>query len=366
MRKIKIGVVTWNGSYNYGTNLQAYALCKFLEKSNCQVDFLVPIIPAVAKQDFITQSKFFILKIMAQLGIKKDKRLIQFLKLRKYIKNNFNYICWSTLSIQEQSSYDLVLTGSDQIWNPNYFQEFNYLSFVPSDIKKYSYASSIGVNEINETAKLNYQRFLIDFEKISVREKEGAEILAKCLNKDITVVPDPTFLLSQYEWRNIASHQYCSPPYSLFYFIGNNKDNWEQAISMAKKNSKQPLLFIKSLEAKYTPRNLNLKCIDNIGPLEFVSLISNASSIYTDSFHGIVFSIIFNKEFFCFKRFTDKQNDSQNSRIYNLLQTFELTDRIVQPGKKLFQIVNWSNINLKIKEEQNKGISFITKILESK
>ena len=92
MRKIKIGVVTWNGSYNYGTNLQAYALCKFLEKSNCQVDFLVPIIPAVAKQDFITQSKFFILKIMAQLGIKKDKRLIQFQKLRKYIKNNFNYI----------------------------------------------------------------------------------------------------------------------------------------------------------------------------------------------------------------------------------------------------------------------------------
>lgn len=366
MKKIKVGVVTWNGSYNYGTNLQAFALCKYLEKSNCHVDFLVPTIPPVAKQDLITQSKFFVLKIMTKLGLKKDKRLFQFLKLRKYIKREFNYTCWSSLSTKEQLSYDFILTGSDQIWNPHYFQEFNYLSFVPNNIKKYSYASSIGVNTIDENAILNYQRYLTRFDKISVREEDGAEILSKCLNKDIVVVPDPTFLLSQREWEHIATSKRYNHPYSLIYFIGDRKDNWETVLTMSKENDTMPLFFVKSLEAKYTPQNINLKSVDDIGPFEFLSLIKNASFIYTDSFHGIVFSILFNKEFFCFKRFTDDENNSQNSRIYNLLQTFGLTNRIIQPNKKYFEPINWSTINFKIEKEQNKGTSFLTNILQIK
>lgn len=361
MIKKKIGVVTWNASYNYGTNLQAYALCKYLELQGHQVDFIVPILPEIVNKSFVLRLKYFILKILIYARLKKDSRLIQYFRLRNFVEKNFHYVVWSGLSEQEKYSYDLVLAGSDQIWNPNNIQLFNYLDFVPDRIKKCSYASSIGVTSIDEDTKHFYRKYLSCFNNISVRERQGAELLQNCLRRNIAITPDPTFLLSQNEWKKLIGIKKDTSQYALIYFIGDNKDNWDKAKDMLHKKG-LPIKVIESLEAKYIPENIDI--VKGTGPIEFLQLINNATIFCTDSFHGIVFSILFNTDFWGFKRFNDNEKNSQNSRIYDILDRFGLMHRMVGSSVSLQQsTIKWQQINKISQSEQTIGWEYLNNLL---
>lgn len=356
----KIGVVTWNGSFNYGTNLQAYALCKYLESEGHHIDFVVPSIPDVAKQGLFVNLKFFILKLMSYAGLKKNYRLPQYIRIRDFLKKEFYYVDWYKLSQQEKLSYDLIFTGSDQIWNPNVLQTFYLLDFVPDSIKKYSYASSLGVTTLEEKTITLYRKYLSRFSKLSVREQQGVDLLRKFLNKDVLRVPDPTFLLTKEQWGNIAKPVKIDKPYILCYFIGDNVENWNSSISISQKRN-IPIVAIRALEAKYIPDNI--KKVEGIGPLEFLYLIKNASLICTDSFHGMVFSLIFNKEFLSYLRFAENDMNSQNSRIHELLDNYGLNNHFAGASMEKLSDIEWQTVNSKILKERNIGINYINNVL---
>lgn len=363
---MKIGVVTWNGSYNYGTNLQAFALCKYLESCGHQVDMLIPSVPdapalisGIVSKDRLIQLRCFILRVLLLFGLKKkDTRLKQYLVIRKYIVENFCYIIWNEISDKEKKSYDMIIAGSDQIWNPNVLQTFYLLDFVPSKVKKYSYASSLGVKSLDRDTEIVFKKYLSSFSKLSVREKLGAELLAKCVNKHVSVVPDPTFLLTKAQWTKVMKPFSVKRPYALCYFVGDSKDNWKIAIDKVKRQGHH-VVAIRSLEAKYIPSQI--KMVEGIGPFEFLYLIKSAEIVYTDSFHAMVFSILFNTKFCSFIRFANNDLKSQNCRIYDLLNKFDLQSDM---NKNLENtIFNWNTINEKIAGERNIGVNYLNDVL---
>ena len=325
---MKIGVVTWNGSYNYGTNLQAFALCKYLESLGHQIDMLIPsvsdapaLIPGIVSKDCLIRLRCLIQKLLLLFGFKKDARLKQYIVIRKYIRDNFRYVAWNEISAEEKKSYDMVIAGSDQIWNPNVLQSFYLLDFVPLNVRKCSYASSLGVESLDRETEIVFSKYLSSFTKLSVREISGAKLLAKCINKPIAVVPDPTFLLTEVQWAKVIKPIRVKQPYVLCYFVGDNKNNWNIAMDKAKMQGCH-VVAIRSLEAKYIPSQIEM--LEGVGPFEFLYLIKSAEFVCTDSFHAMVFSILFNTKFCSFLRFSNDDIKSQNSRIYDLLSKFDL------------------------------------------
>lgn len=362
---MKIGVVTWNGSYNYGTNLQAFALYKYLESLGHQVDMLVPsisdapaLIPDILSREGLIRLRCLIQKFLLLFGFKKDTRLKQCLVIRKYIIDNFQYIAWNEISDKEKKSYDMIIAGSDQIWNPNVLQTFYLLDFVPLKVRKCSYASSFGVKSLDKDTEIVFQEYLPSFSKLSVREKLGAEILAKCVNKPVSVVPDPTFLFTKEQWTKVMKPLRVKSPYVLCYFVGDNKDNWKMAMDKVKMQGYH-VVAIRSLEAKYIPSQI--KIVEGVGPFEFLYLIKSAEMVYTDSFHAMVFSILFNTKFCSFLRFANDDLKSQNSRIYDLLNKFNLQSDMNK--KSEHTIFNWDAINEKIAAERYIGVNYLNDVL---
>ncbi len=153
-------------------------------------------------------------------------------------------------------------------------------------------------------------------------------------------------------------------PYILCYFLGSNEDNWSHVYKLSKKTG-IPLRIIPVFRKDYK-RGDDLE--EGVGPGEFLSLVKNASMVCTDSFHGTVFSIIYNRPFFTYERFSSTDSNNQNSRIYNILTMLGLRDRLVsdpKSGSVAPLVCNFSNANMQLKKKREESFSFLEKALSS-
>jgi len=216
----------------------------------------------------------------------------------------------------------VFLAGSDQIWNVlhDYGKDpAFYLDFVPMKSVRASYAASFSISQIPVEYKDLIKSKLAKFDAISVREKSGLKILDDLKITGGNVVMDPVFLLDRRSWELLASSNE-TEKYILIYDQENNSLIKKSAIKL----SKMMKLKIYAIESLY-PMIYAEKKIKNIGPLEFLGLIKNCEILLTNSFHGTAFGILFQKEFFTFKRIHEKVN----SRMIDLLETLHLSDRLV-------------------------------------
>lgn len=319
----KILLVGWKGSNNFGSNLQAIALYKTLNK-NEQCGFFVKR----RYYPFGTFIKKALKKIAVKLFSTKDvctnnqrNENIQ----RCY--NDFNCVSINTKKQLKNvlNEYSVYVVGSDQVWNPYYLQDTYLLDFVPKGYRKISYSSSIGVSCIPKKFHKKYKKYLNDFSWISMREQQGAKCLGEVLSRNIDVVLDPTFLLTQEEWNDFAKdyreETKLPQKYLLCYFVGNKINYWKQVKEISRKLN-MPIVILPMNEWDFSCDNAII--LKNAGPKEFVHLVKDASYICTDSFHMCAFSINYNKQFSVFKRFASDDIGSQNSRIDNLLETFKI------------------------------------------
>ena len=231
-----------------------------------------------------------------------------------------------------KKEYFAFITGSDQIWNPGYFQNSYMLDYVrENDIRKISYSSSLGVSTIDNRVKKKYRKLLKSYSAISVREKSAADLLQEISPVKVEVVVDPTMLLEKKEWDIFSEQAIVAPAwnanqnYILCYFVGNKKEYWSYVDKIEQATGYHVLAIAMNgneIQEKYQP-------VYNAGPKEFVWLIKNASIVCTDSFHASVFSIINHREFYVLKRFSDKDRESQNTRIYHLLHNFRLSNQFI-------------------------------------
>ena len=345
-------LVTCYFQENYGSMLQAYATQAFLDKlgiENRTVNFdglkkymnkvkIRYYIKNIRKTDaFAAQLRRSCFKFTAGLhgGLMHNTRLRKN-AMRCFSESSFRLTAAYSFEKLSELCRDMntsaVIVGSDQLWLPsNIYADYYTLNFVPHGIRKISYATSFGVSQLDADIRKRAERFLSGFDCISVREKSGAEIIEDIMGKKPPVVCDPTLLFNADEWRTmLGTRRLINEDYIFCYFFGDNPKHRRWAAEL-KRITGLKIAALTHLEAyrKCDASYADAELFD-VGPAEFVSLIENASYICTDSFHGTVFSLLFHKKFFTFRRFGEKHSASTNSRLDSLLEPLSLADRIIE------------------------------------
>lgn len=319
---MKIGLVTiCDPVPNFGNKLQNYAGITVLQSLGAEVHTLVP----QPQRDI---SGLYLRRTANRLAFYKlsgrQKEWIRYCRFYEFDKKFLHFSTELLEGKNPQNNYDYFVVGSDQVWNPVWYtplkQEAFLLTFAKPE-QKVCLAPSFGSSTLQEEWKGHFAKWLPTFPRISVREEAGAKIVKELTGQTAQVLIDPTMMLTAAQWRKIQRRSNArkkNRPYLLKYFIGIQTDAARQKVE--------------SLAAEHQLEICELLNPDQpkpyaTGPREFLDLIDHADLICTDSFHGIVFSLLFNKPFVVFDR--DGNGGGMESRIITLLSTFQLQDRML-------------------------------------
>lgn len=385
----KTAIVSCYFKHNYGSALQAFATQYFLDSIGIEnetinisenVDFLRGKKKYYLKE--ITNFSFYYSKlgmIKFCLDKKINKKLNNNVKIRakKYeeFKNNIRlskpYKTYDELT-KACKNYNNVIVGGDQLWLPvNVVADYYTLNWVPSGINKVAFSTSFGVSEIPSKYKNCYKNFLNRLDNISVREDSGVKIVEELLQKKPFLSCDPTILLTKEDWMKIKKTSSCNnkEKYIFCYLLGNNVEHRKFAQRL-KELTGYKIVSINHADeyVAYSDKFADITPYD-VGPAQWIDLISNAEYVCTDSFHGIVFSLIFNKIFFAFERYkTNNSKISTNTRAYSLLKNFDLSDRLFKGNEFINEVlksnIDFNKVNDKLENIRASSIEFLRKSLK--
>ena len=338
----KAAIITWcnnNGPANFGQILQCYAMTQIVRKNGYD-----PIVIRYRKQGSEErQCQTGIAKSIYEFYYEQkieDRRFhlrkLYFQRfLLKYIPHSVP--CHSLEEVENAAKdCELLLCGSDQIWNPVAYDPVYYLDFGTDRQRRIAYAASMGITEAKEQHKPILDKVAVHlrrFDKISVREQAGADILQACTDKKIKVVLDPTLHVKKEEWDKIASPRLIKTPYVLCYTLGDLSKNKSTVRKVcAQCNTKQVVI----IATRNTHKGYDKfgKVLYHVAPEDFISLIKHADAVCTDSFHGVAFSVLYSKKFFVLERKTEKEWGG-GGRIENLLKIAAEKDCILPALRRI-------------------------------
>lgn len=370
-----IGIITYHHYCNYGTMLQALALQEKVEQLGYQAELID------FKQDN-SLSRYEMLKLRIKrmpVYIKERKKYRALADSREKIKEKnelFEQFYKTYLHVGKKKYtttqqlmenppvYDGYVVGSDQTWNPfvaNSPEAF-FLPFVENKSKKGSYGPSLAVKSLSDEKEKEYRKKLSNFSFLSCREQDGAQLLSRITQKEVKCVLDPTLLLSAKEWGKYCEFEIPKEPYILVYFLGEKSEH-RRAVEKIQKLTNWKII---SLQAAYLEmENNDYKKVWG-GPKEFLSLIRGAALICTDSFHGTMFSINFQRNFFSFCKSSDSEESSENSRLYSALNIFGLSNRIIHNMDNLTAediSIDYKNVIPILEEQRRDSIEYLENML---
>lgn len=225
---------------------------------------------------------------------------------------------------------------------------------------------SIGKDHLSRHQKKIYSKLLEFPDYISVREDSAQKLISNITETDVKLVLDPTLLHRQEYWMEKADDSSLNYRNYIFcYFLNLTDEKVRAANDFAEKNNCEIIAipYLHNEMEEYSEK-LNGKLFSEVNPADFLNLIRNAEAIITDSFHAIVFSIIFQKDFWCFGR--NAGTYSMNTRLHTLLSYVEMQDRMIAPedlkNRTHNTYVNIDLSNLKIKQKES--ITFLSNALE--
>ena len=338
----KIGILTWLHNGNYGTVLQAYALNIFLTSKGYDVsninynlstkNKIINLLKQHNSFDLIKEKmeyRKYYKEHSNELDIKKSKfeDFLCFFKHTNLISNNKDLCKYS-------NQFDYYICGSDQIWSPRLFNPMFFLKFVDSKKIKLSYACSFG--SINTTKRKNSKivELLKDFKYISVREEKGKNFLSS-LGVDSNIDVDPTLLLKYDDWNKLIS-PVKSKRNVFAYFLSYQKKYIDMIINYCEINDLK-LTIICNFN-NHINANDNVKIIYDAGPIDWLNYINSSEMVFTDSYHGMILSLILKTNVRVFKRFKDGGKNDQNSRIYHIINLLDLSNILVDDSIVKFDL----------------------------
>lgn len=382
MKHIEIAAVY--NKINYGTVLQAYASQKVLDNlgySNSIIDTrgLNKVFSMKKKKYFIrhifekdmlsSKIGFVIKKIVVKINFHNMKanertrknKFDQFID--EYFRLSPGFTNITDLARYTEKNAYAVMAASDQIWLPQHIDSGYFsLQWVPKNVKRFSLASSFGKSIIPYDMTERYISFINKLDSISVREKDGQRIVEDLTSKNAVLLCDPTMMLSMEDWNEILPEERpYGDKYILCYFLGTNKMHRKYAETLREKTGFKIVSLIHMDEYFAYDEKYADEMPFSVGPKEFLQYIKYAEFVLTDSFHGTVFSIIFEKKFVVFNRFSNTNSMSTNGRITTLLEKIGLQNRLVDSINisTAFQNVDYKNIAEIVNNERKKAIRFI-------
>ena len=377
----KVGIVSCYFQHNYGSMLQALATQMALDKlgyENETIDIsgfngeikkakMLYFAKASLTSDILLSKLGMatnVLRRKLSKGSYMENTIIRNKKFDDFYKEHFRlsekYTSKADLSNKCKEKYSAVLVGSDQLWLPgNIAGDYYTLNFVPKEVNTIAYATSFGQSALPSDSAKKATVFLKKIRHIGVREESGQKLVKELAERSVPVVCDPTLLFTGDEWMSIQKEEAkINEPYILCYFLGNNPPHREFAKRLKEKTGCKIVAlthldeYVKSDEgyADYTPYDVD--------PADFLNLIRNAQFVCTDSFHCSLFSMLYKREFFTFKRYARKTKSSTNSRLDTLFNLAGVKGRVLNGDediqKCLDMNIDYENVhnNLqKIREE---------------
>lgn len=372
---MKIGLLSPYCSQNHGTVLQAFALAYKIKQlgKDCEylnwrlfntsllgkISFLLrhPMYLVLAKRNKKLNEKdldYSFLKEPEFLSIiKKNER---FVKINTPVSEKQYYFDTITDAIKD---YDKYIVGSDQTWSPDAMYQYSpyYLPFVKKHVK-FSYASSMG-RAVTEAPFLSFlKKHLKSFKAVSCRDKNNTSVLSTLLNTTVSNVLDPTLLLSKEDWKPYMSKVEKMPPrYIICYILGEKLAIGKYAKKMGEKLG-LPVYFIMTRPSSCQYPNV----LKDVGASEFLWLIDNCEYLITDSFHGTIFAINFQKQLVAFDKHEGNMYD--NGRICDTLEVYgikqcymsDFSDSIPAP-------IDYTAVDTILQNRRKQSLDFLKSII---
>lgn len=377
--KAIIALVSFYKDYNYGTQLQAYALSTTILKLGESCEYVQYRDFPKSFRPLLKLWKMF-RTILITLGLRKDNFEFSYFNSPEFRKIKHGFECFTTNYIPESTKvyykdtlksannkYKIVIVGSDQTWSK--FMTLNqesylFLDFVDENIKKCAYAPSLGTTHIDDGYKIKLQQKLVGFNKLSCREPENAKLLSDILGKKVLHVLDPTLLINSREWLSITEDTYVVPEknYILCYILGEKEciSAFAEELGRIKK---MPVYYILT-RPMYLVKDRVLK---DVCPRSFIKLISLADYVITDSFHGTIFSINLHTNFYSFAKRADTEGFNDNDRIVSFLKILGLENRFQDDAAPLLQKdIEFDIVDQKMESLRALSISYLEEIINDK
>lgn len=372
----KIAKLTWLHNGNYGSTLQALALQKFLKDNyfdvvdiNYNASTKTKLINWVENRN---SPELFIRKFQErkakmqfaypELFIEREKKF----KLFQESNMTLSSLYRTPHEVKNVSNdYDIFICGSDQIWSPALMNPVFYLDCIPKNKVKIAYAPSFGVLNLSKYKKKRIAKFLESFNYISVRETQGQQLVKEIINKEVPVQVDPTMLLSKTKWSEYTGERIEKDKYIFCYLLKSNS-LYIEAVRRISIELNIKVIIVPTIKG---PFQTGFNEYIDIGPSEWLNYIQNAEIVYTDSYHGGIFSAVFEKEFFLFKRFSDNDYKSENSRVYTLIKLLGVEERLIDSDNihlmKGLDAINYTCVKSRIEKEANRSGEWILDILKA-
>ncbi|MDJ0571722.1 MAG: polysaccharide pyruvyl transferase family protein [Pleurocapsa sp. MO_192.B19] len=360
---MKIGIITFHHTTNYGATLQAYALWKAIKQKGYEVEiidyrsykvaraFLGLCLPIRRTQ--IWNSQFIPNSIKAW-------------KMRKFLIDNMDLSrkkSYTRAGLKNFSQdYDVVICGSDEIWhiesNLVGFDSSFFLDFIDSKTsRKISYAPSFSWTKDLTIHKQSICKLISEFDAISVRDNHSLSLIEKECNRSAQKVLDPTFLIDFSEFKSAPK---IKKEYLLFYFprdLGEKTETWVNSWI----NSVPEFRELESISIGYHSKLADINFV-TADPEEWLEYFRNASYIITNSFHGTIFSLKFKRPFTVF-------TDPNHVKIKGLLKTINLETRIIDKAEcnsypKQPMNINYDLVNETLEKEIVKSKNYLFNAIE--
>lgn len=347
MKNIQINTLHFYN--NFGSVLQAYALKHTLEvyfdAQVCISDFCPPVPEWRYFSDSVLQEKY-----------EEKKRKFEDFRER-YLGLDIRY------DINEQV-YDAYIVGSDIVWGKEFslLDSHYFLTHAPVGTRKIAYAASTILDRDGHTEDdAVFERYLPEFDAIAVRETSAIKSIERLSGKCVEAVLDPTLLLNQtdYESLIIENGDMKEQPYLLSYFLTHDPAVVDYTNMMAKKFALRVIHYF----ADYPDRvfDPDARCFAFVGPGEFLGYIKNASLIFTNSFHGTCFSVIYRKPFYTY---TAKR--AMLSRVRDTIERLGLEDRYFTDFRDLNKVtleIDYGACETNLSKEREKSLDFLRRAL---
>lgn len=375
MENKNIGIMTWFYNYNYGSALQLVALNQTIRELGYNPIVIQYYHQSTNRLPDMGIFQEYVRRLYNKINVAMNNQYSIFSEDRNrrfdmFLNQHIQYsdLCNNMADLYHlNDAFHAFVCGSDQIWSTRSYDPHYFLDFVLDNQRKIAYAPSLGQSKISDSHVARRMREnMSSFLHISVREEEGKRIILELTGKEAELVVDPTLLFDSARWEKLAkiNNKRIIKPYALVYFLGCNMKHWRSV----KRMSKEMGLELRIIPV-FKQDLVRSGCIEEpIGPIEFLNWIKDASFVFTDSFHGTVFSLIFQKKFCVYKRFKDKDKYSENSRIYSLMNQLNLKNQIYtskNEKKFLFQEIDYDSVNEILKRQREKSILYLKNALYS-
>jgi hypothetical protein len=374
----KIAIISPYREYNYGTVLQAYALQKALEKLGVSSEYLnyTTMKPLGLLEKIFKKISSELQKLKAKTNTI-DNNLDDYSFFEapefKFFVDGFNAFAeqihesrhrYNPETIPLCTEYEGYMVGSDQTWSIERTKNNSllFLKDIDDRYPKMSYAPSIGTTHISEEYLRVLKNNLAAFRNISCREKTNCELLSRELGREVSFVLDPTLLLRSDEWNQIAKKPdrgaLCTQQYILCYILGEKKKISDFAEAMGLRLS-LPVYYIVT-RPQYLEKQNHLF----VTPESFLGAIRDAHTVITDSFHGSLFSINYNTEFYSFTK-RETEDGADNDRILELLNTMGLQDRFIEfSEEETDSRINYSVVNDILETYRKRSWDYLKRCVE--